>query len=69
MTQAVRTLVAVSLEEGALGASQNMLGNAMHAVVRDEDLEKVFEALQSTSRASKVDYFHIGGRTARVLTE
>jgi pantoate kinase len=69
MTQAVKTLVAVSLEEGALGASQNMLGNAMHAVVRDKDLEKVFEALQSTSRAAKVDYFHIGGRMARVLTE
>ena len=69
MSQAVKTLVAVSLEEGALGASQNMLGNAMHAVVRDRDFEKVFAALQSTSKAAKVDYFHIGGRTARVLTE
>jgi pantoate kinase len=69
MTQAVKTLVAVSLEEGAIGAGQNMLGNAMHAVVKDEDFEKVFSALQSTSRAAKVDYFHIGGRTARVLTE
>jgi pantoate kinase len=69
MTQAVKTLVAVSMEEGAVGASQNMLGNAMHAVVRDEDFEKVFAALQSTSRAAKVDSFRIGGRTARVLTE
>lgn len=69
MTQAVKTLVAVSLEEGAVGASQNMLGNAMHAVVRDEDFEKVFAALQSTSRAAKVDSFRIGGRTAHVLTE
>ena len=69
MTQAVKTLVAISLEEGAIGASQNMLGNAMHAIVRDEDFEKVFAALQSTSRAAKVDYFRIGGRTARVLTE
>lgn len=69
MTQAVKTLVAVSLENGAIGASQNMLGNAMHAVVRDRDFESVFSALQSASRAAKVDYFHIGGRTARVLTE
>lgn len=69
MSQAVRTLVAVSLDEGAVGASQNMLGNAMHAVVRDKDVEKVFAALQSTSKAAKVDCFHIGGRTARVLTE
>jgi pantoate kinase len=69
MTQAVKTLVAVSLEEGAVGASQNMLGNAMHAIVRDKDFENVFAALQSTSRAAKVDSFRIGGRTARVLTE
>ena len=69
MTQAVKTLVAVSLEEGAIGASQNMLGNAMHAVVRDEDVEKVSAALHSTSRAAKVDSFRIGGRTARILTE
>jgi pantoate kinase len=69
MTQAVKTLVAVSLEEGAVGASQNMLGNAMHAVVRDEDVEKISGALQTTSRAAKVDSFRIGGRTARILTE
>jgi pantoate kinase len=69
MTQAVKTLVAVSLENGAIGAGQNMLGNAMHAVVRDRDFERVFTAVQSASRAAKVDYFHIGGRTARVLTE
>jgi pantoate kinase len=69
MTQAVKTLVAVSLEEGAIGASQNMLGSAMHAVVRDEDVEKVSAALRSTSRAAKVDSFRIGGRTARILTE
>jgi len=69
MTQAVKTLVAVSLEEGAVGASQNMLGNSMHAIVRDQDFEKVFFAIQSTSRAAKVDSFRIGGRTARILTE
>jgi len=69
MTRAVKTLVAVSLDEGALGASQNMVGNAMHAVVRDQDFEKVYGALRSTSRAAKVDSFRIGGRTARVLAE
>jgi pantoate kinase len=69
MSQAVKTLVAVALQEGAVGASQNMLGNSMHAVVRDEDFEKVSSALRSTSRAAKVDSFRIGGRTAGVLTE
>ena len=46
-----------------------MVGNSMHAVVRDEDLESVSSALRSASRAAKVDSFRIGGRTARVLTE
>ena len=69
MTQAVKTLVAVSLDKGAVGASQNMIGNAMHAVVRDEDVDRLSSALQSASRSAKVDSFRIGGRTARILTE
>jgi pantoate kinase len=69
MTQAVRTLVATSLRKGAIGASQNMLGNAMHAIVHERDVEKVSSAIRSASKAAKVDSFRIGGRTARVLTE
>lgn len=69
MSHAVRTLISVALDEGALGASQNMLGNAMHAVVLAEDVERVSAAIRSTSRHAKVDSFRIGGRTARVLTE
>jgi len=69
LTRAVRTLIGVALEEGAVGASQNMLGNAMHAVVRDPDVERVGAALRSTSKRAKVDSFRIGGRTARILTE
>jgi pantoate kinase len=69
MSRAIKTMVAISLEEGAVGAAQNMIGNAMHAVVRDEDVEKVSAALQSASRSAKIDSFRIGGRMARILTE
>jgi pantoate kinase len=69
MTRAVKTLVEVSLAKGALGASQNMIGNAMHAVVREEDVEPVSSALRRASKAAKVDSFRIGGRTSRVLKE
>ena len=69
MTRAVEHLVAAALESGAIGASQNMVGNSMHAVVRDEDLESVTSALRSASRAAKLDSFRIGGRMARILTE
>jgi pantoate kinase len=69
MTRAVEHLVAAALEKGALGASQNMVGNSMHAVVREDDLPSVTAALRSASSAAKLDSFRIGGRTARVLTE
>jgi pantoate kinase len=69
MTRAVSHLVAEALEKGAVGASQNMVGNSMHAVVREEDLESVSTALRSVSKAAVVDSFRIGGRTARILTE
>ena len=69
MTQAIKTLTAVAVKNGALGASQNMIGNAMHAVVTEEQVEKVSLALRSASKAAKVDSFRIGGRTAGVLKE
>lgn len=69
MTRAVRTLVELTLDEGAVGASQNMLGNALHAVVRERDVPRVSSAIHSASKFAKVDSFRIGGRTAQVLTE
>jgi pantoate kinase len=68
-SRAVKTLISISMKKGAIGAGQNMIGNAMHAVVRDEDSEKLMRALASTSSKAKVDSFRIGGRTARVLAE
>ncbi|MDG6914785.1 MAG: hypothetical protein JRM86_04785 [Nitrososphaerota archaeon] len=69
MTHAVRTLVALALEEGAVGASQNMLGNALHAVVREREVARLSSAIRAASKFAKVDSFHIGGRTAQVLAE
>lgn len=69
MTRAVQTLVETSMEKGAVGASQNMLGNSMHAVVPREDLERVTSALHKASRPAKIDFFEIGGRKARILRE
>ncbi len=68
MTRPLERLVAVSLKEGAIGASQNMIGNAVHAIVHDEDVESLVSSLHSASDAATVDSFRIGGRTARILT-
>jgi pantoate kinase len=67
MTPKLKRLVALSFENGALGASQNMIGNAIHAVVRDEDVEALVSALRRASSSALVDSFRIGGRTARIL--
>ena len=69
MTRAVEHLVSASLENGAIGASQNMVGNSMHAVVRDEDVESIMDTLRSISTFAKLDSFRIGGRSARILKE
>lgn len=67
MSREVSRLIRSSLEAGALGASQNMLGDAMHAVVRTEDVGSVSSALRSEATAARVDCFRIGGRRARIV--
>lgn len=69
MTRAVERMVAAAVEAGALGASQNMVGNAMHAVARDEDAPSVSSAVRSVSRSAILDSFRIGGRSARILRQ
>ena len=69
MTRAVEHLISAALENGALGASQNMVGNSMHAVVRDRDLNRISSVLQSVSKKARIDSFRIGGRSARILAE
>lgn len=69
MSRAVEHLVSAALDAGALGASQNMVGNSMHAVVAEEDVGRVSALLRSVSRKAAMDSFRIGGRTARLLAE
>ena len=42
----VRTLVDVAKEAGAVGAAQNMIGEAVHAVVHEENVNSVAEAFK-----------------------
>ena len=65
----VERLIEVSLKKGAMGASQNMIGNAMHAIVKEDQVVRVTSALRCASSAAAVESFRIGGRTARVLAD
>jgi pantoate kinase len=69
MSRGIERLVDASLEAGAIGASQNMIGNSMHAVVEEAKAERLAEKLQAASRSAKIESFHIGGRTAQVLSQ
>jgi pantoate kinase len=42
----IRTLVDVANEAGAVGAAQNMIGEAVHAVVHEENVNSVAEAFK-----------------------
>lgn len=67
MTRALERLMAAALDAGAIGAGQNMVGNAMHAVVRVEDLDRVSRRLRSVSKSARLESFDIGGRKAGTL--
>lgn len=69
MSRGVERLVEEALGAGAIGASQNMVGNSMHAVVREAEADRLAARLLSVSNSAKIDSFHVGGRTAQVLPQ
>ena len=42
---------------GALGASQNMVGHAVHAIVWEREVERVVQALRSDELSPQVDVY------------
>jgi len=50
-------LARVAREKGAIGASQNMVGNALHAVVMENEVQGVARALQADFSSPDVDVF------------
>ena len=67
-TPTARKLIDICMRSGAVGASQNMVGNAMHAAVRLDEIESVTRSLISTSTEARIDVFSIGGKRARLLS-
>ncbi len=53
-TQNVRQLVKSARKAGAVGAAQNMLGEAVHALVLKENVEEVAEAFKQVLPSGKV---------------
>jgi pantoate kinase len=66
-TPNVRQLVKLAKNAGAVGATQNMLGEAVHAVVREEKAEEVAEAFKRVLPPEKVFISKIDFQGARLM--
>jgi pantoate kinase len=63
----VKKLLRLAKSSGALHASQNMIGYAVHCVVNSDYSRKVFKALAEFSPEVRVDLFEIGRHRAGAL--
>jgi pantoate kinase len=66
-TPNVRQLVRSAKKAGAVGAAQNMLGEAVHALVLEENADKVAEAFKQVLPSEKVIISKIDPQGARLI--
>jgi len=67
MTERVERLIAMAKLNGAVGATQNMLGEAFHAVVEEPQVEEVMKALRKAVPSRKLFTSRIDFEGARLL--
>ena len=60
-------LVKTAKKAGAVGAAQNMIGEAVHAVVHEENAESVAEAFKQTLPQQQVIVSRIDFQGARLI--
>lgn len=66
-TNRVKKLIELSEKSGAVGAAQNMLGEAVHALVKVEQLEAVHEAFKKLLPEEKIIIANIDFQGARII--
>jgi pantoate kinase len=67
MTERVKQMVQLAMKTGAIGAAQNMIGEAVHALVLDENAEKVAEAFKQMLPKEKILISKIDFQGARLI--
>jgi pantoate kinase len=67
MTERVRTLMRHAEKAGAIGAAQNMVGEAVHALTTSENAEKVAQAFKCVLPPEKVLMANVEVQGARLL--
>ena len=66
-TENTRQLVASAKKAGAVGAAQNMIGEAVHAIVNEENANSVAEAFKQTLPSQQVIISKIDFQGARLV--
>ena len=67
MKTRVKQMVHLAIQAGAIGAAQNMVGEAVHALVFDENAEKVAEAIKQMLPKEKILRAKIDFQGARLI--
>lgn len=67
MTERLRKLVKLAQKAGAIGASQNMVGEAIHAVTTLENVERVVQAFKHVLPEEKIVVTKIDFQGARLV--
>lgn len=67
MTERVRQLVHLAEKAGAIGAAQNMVGEAVHALAREENAENIAEAFKQLLPNEKILVAKIDLQGARLV--
>ncbi|MCL6578037.1 MAG: hypothetical protein K6T73_01440 [Candidatus Bathyarchaeota archaeon] len=66
-TERVRTLLKLADKADAIGAAQNMVGEAVHALTTSENAEKVVQAFKQVLPEQKILVSHVDVQGARLL--
>jgi pantoate kinase len=66
-TERVRQLIELAESAGAIGAAQNMLGEAVHALVIDDNAEAVYDAFRKVLPEEKIILSSIDLQGARII--
>ena len=67
LTERLRDLVRLAEKAGAIGAAQNMVGEAVHALTTTEDAEKVVQAFKQVLPHQKIIKARVDTQGARLL--
>jgi pantoate kinase len=68
MTSRCRTLVKLAEKAGAVGVAQNMVGEAVHALAREENAEEIAEAFKQVLPNERVLATKVDFQGARLVT-